>query len=47
MSKKFYEAPELGVILLKTEGFLAASGDIDDGDPIPMGGEDNEEKDGF
>ena len=48
MNKKFYEAPELGVILLKTEGFLAASGDIDDGDPIPMGGkEDDSEGDGF
>lgn len=47
MNKKFYEAPELGVILLKTEGFLAASGDIDDGDPIPVGGNDNDPEDGF
>jgi hypothetical protein len=47
MSKKFYEAPELEVILLKTEGFLAASGDIDEGDPIPMGGPDGDEEDGF
>ena len=48
MSKKFYEAPEIDVILLATEGFLCASGDIDEGDPIPgMDKSDNSEDDGF
>ncbi len=47
MNKKLYFEPECEVIILQTEGFLAASGDIDDGDPVPMGGEDKEEGDGL
>jgi hypothetical protein len=47
MNKKFYMAPESEEILIQTEGFLAASTDIDDGDPVPMGGSDSEEGDGF
>ena len=47
MSKKFYMAPESEELMLMTEGFLAASNDIDDGDPIPMGPTDPEEGDGF
>ena len=37
MNKKFYMAPECEEIILQTEGFLAASTDIDEGDPVPMG----------
>ena len=33
--------------MLMTEGFLAASTDLDVGDPVPMGGGDNNEEDGF
>lgn len=47
MNKKLYFAPECEVVILQTEGFLAASGDIDDGDPVPMGGSDDEEGDGL
>ena len=48
MNKKLYFAPECEEIILQTEGFLAASGDIDDGDPVPMGGEDGDaDDDGF
>ena len=47
MSKKFYVAPESEELMLMTEGFLAASSDIDEGDPVPMGGSDSEEGDGF
>ena len=47
MNKKFYMAPESEEILIQTEGFLAASTDIDDGDPVPMGGSDTEEGDGL
>ena len=49
MNKKFYEAPELEVIVLETQGFLAASTDPDDGTPLDMGGESGgtEEDDGF
>jgi hypothetical protein len=47
MSKKFYMAPESEELLIETEGFLAASTDLDEGDPIPMGGGDNNEDDGF
>ncbi len=36
MNKKMYFAPEMEVELLETEGFLCASGDIDDGDPVPV-----------
>ena len=47
MSKKFYMAPEVEELLIETEGFLAASSDIEDGDPIPMDGSDDNEGDGF
>ena len=48
MSKKFYMAPECEEILIKTEGFLAASTDIDEDQPVPMGGgSSDEEDDGF
>lgn len=47
MNKKMYFAPECEEIILQTEGFLAASTDIDDGDPIPMGGDDDSEDDGL
>ena len=48
MSKKFYMAPESEELMLMTEGFLAASNDIDDGDPVPMdGGGDGGDDDGF
>lgn len=40
-------APECEEIILQTEGFLAASTDIDEGDPVPMGGKDEEPGDGF
>lgn len=47
MNKKLYFEPECEVIILQTEGFLAASGDIDDGDPVPMGGNDDSDDDGL
>lgn len=47
MNKKLYFAPECEEIILQTEGFLAASGDIEDGDPVPFGGDDDSEDDGL
>ena len=45
--KKFYVAPELEELEMELEGFLCGSGDIEDGAPVDMGGEDNEEDDGL
>jgi hypothetical protein len=36
MNKKMYFAPEMEEQLLEMEGFLCASGDIEDGDPVPV-----------
>lgn len=43
MSKKFYVAPDMEELALETEGFIAASGDPGDGDPITNPGEAGEE----
>lgn len=45
--KKNYIAPEMDEVLYATEGFLCASTDLNDGDPIPMGGDNDDEGDGF
>jgi hypothetical protein len=45
--KKFYVAPELEELDLELEGFLCGSKDIEDGTPIDMGGENNDEDDGL
>jgi len=47
MMKKEYMAPEFEELELLQEGFLCASTDIEDGDPVPMGGADDEEGDGL
>ncbi len=47
MNKKMYFAPETEAIELLQEGFLCASDVLEDGDPIPVGGEDNSDEDGF
>ena len=47
MNKKFYVAPEMEELLIETEGFLAASGDIDDGDPVPTNDGEAGDDDGF
>ena len=47
MNKKMYFAPEMEEQLMEMEGFLCASGDLNDGDPLPMGGKDDGEDDGF
>ena len=47
MNKKFYVAPEMEELLIETEGFLAASGDIDDGDPVPINEGEAGDDDGF
>ena len=47
MSKKFYVSPEMDEMALETEGFLAASTDLGDNDPIPYGGDDDSEGDGL
>ncbi len=49
MSKNFYEAPELEVILIETSALLAGSPtkDLDDGDPVPLNPADDSEDDGL
>jgi hypothetical protein len=45
--KKYYVAPELEELEMELEGFLCGSKDIADGDPVDMGGENNDEDDGL
>ena len=47
MNKKFYSAPEVEELILETQGFLAASTDIGEEDPVPFNGNDDSEDDGF
>ncbi len=47
MNKKMYFAPEMEEQLMEMEGFLCASTDLDETTPLPMGGENNDEGDGF
>ena len=49
MSKKFYMTPESDVVLLKMKNSILSGSpkDIEEGDPIPMGGPDGDEEDGF
>ena len=49
MSKKFYMTPESDVVLLKMKNSILSGSpkDINDGDPVPMGGSDPSEDDGF
>ena len=48
MNKKMYFAPEMEEQLMEMEGFLCASTDLDEGDPIPgMDKNDDSEGDGF
>jgi hypothetical protein len=48
MDKKMYFEPECEVIVLKTEGFLAASEPLEDGGKMPISNdEDDNESDGF
>lgn len=41
MEKKMYFAPECEVIILQTEGFLAASEPLEDGSPMPISNEED------
>jgi len=49
MSKKFYMTPESDVVLIKMKNCILSGSpkDLEDGDPIPMGGKDGSEEDGF
>ena len=47
MNKKMYFAPEMEEQLFEMEGFLCASKDLDDGDPVPFGGNDDSSDDGL
>ena len=47
MNKKMYFAPEADEMELLMEGFLCASTDLDEGDPLPMDKSDDTEDDGL
>ena len=45
--RKDYVAPEFEELEIELEGFLCGSKDIADGDPVDMGGENDDEDDGL
>jgi hypothetical protein len=45
--RKYYVAPELEELEMELEGFLCGSTDIEDGTPVDMGGNNNDEDDGL
>lgn len=47
MNKKFYMTPEVEEVELELEGFLCGSSDIEEGVPVDMGGDNNDEDDGL